>query len=194
MLASDVMSALQGSFQKPRLPEPGKRMRGPNPLVGNFRCADDRFLTLCLLQPDRYWPALCRAVGRPELAADPRFVDFGTRAQHSTECAELLEEIFATRTLGEWREAFADEVFPWAPFQSVTEIAEDRQVVANGYLATVDDGDVSFTLPTGAVQFDEQPAVVRRAPEHGQHTDDVLRELGYDEERIIELKVAEVVA
>jgi len=44
------------------------------------------------------------------------------------------------------------------------------------------------------VQFDEQPATVRRAPEHGQHTDEVLLELGYDWDRIVELKVAEVVA
>jgi crotonobetainyl-CoA:carnitine CoA-transferase CaiB-like acyl-CoA transferase len=89
---------------------------------------------------------------------------------------------------------FADEQFPWEPFQSVTEIATDRQVVANGYIAAIDDGDVNFSLPTGAVQFDGRPASLRRAPEHGQHTDEVLLELGYDWDRIVELKVAEVVA
>ena len=193
-LASDVMSALQGTFQHPRLPEPGTRVVGPNPLTMNYRCADDRFLTLCFLQPDRYWPDLCRVVDRPDLAADPRFADIRTRAEHKDECVAALDEVFATRTLAEWRKAFEDEDFPWAPFQSVAEMADDRQVVANGYLATVDDGDAHFTLPTGAVQFDEQPATVRRAPEHGQHTDEVLLELGYDWDRIVELKVAEVVA
>ena len=91
-------------------------------------------------------------------------------------------------TLTEWRVAFAAEQFPWEPFQSVTEMADDRQVVANGYIATVDDGDARFSLPTGAVQFDEQPAVLRRAPGHGEHTDDVLLELGYDWDDIAKLK------
>ena len=181
MLASDVMSALQGTYQPSRLPAPGARMPTPNPLVGNFRTNDDRFLTLCFLQPDRYWPELCRAIGRPELADDPRFTDIRVRAEHADACVEILVA------------AFADERFPWAPFQRVTEMAADRQVVANGYLGTVRDGEVEFSLPTGAVQFDEQPTALRRAPDHGQHTDEVLQELGYDWDRIIELKLGEVV-
>jgi crotonobetainyl-CoA:carnitine CoA-transferase CaiB-like acyl-CoA transferase len=193
MIASDVIAALQGSYQPSRLPEPGTRQTPPNPLVGNFRCRDDRFISLTLLQPDRYWPVLCRALGRPELTDDPRFVDMKSRAEHKLECLEILDAVFATRTLAEWRAALEDEEFPWAPFQSVTEIPSDRQVLANGYVAEVDAGDVSFKLPTGAVQFDEQPAALRRAPGHGQHTDEVLIELGYDWDRIIELKLAEVV-
>jgi crotonobetainyl-CoA:carnitine CoA-transferase CaiB-like acyl-CoA transferase len=194
MLASDVMAALQGTFQPARLPEPGARPLPPNPLTANYQCADGRFLTLCFLQPDRYWPDLCRAVARPDLAADPRFADIRRRAEHKRECMEALEAVFASRTLAEWRVTFADEQFPWEPFQAVTEMADDRQVVANGYLGTVDEDDVHYSLPTGAVQFDEHPAALRRAPGHGQHTDEVLLELGYDWDRIIELKLAEVVA
>jgi crotonobetainyl-CoA:carnitine CoA-transferase CaiB-like acyl-CoA transferase len=194
MLASDVMAALQGSYQPARLPAPGKQRVSPNPLVANYRCADGRYLTLCFLQPDRYWPDLCRAIERPDLAADPRFADIRIRAQHAGACIEALQAAFARRTLAEWRVAFAKERFPWAPFQSVTEIASDPQVVANGYIAAVDDGDVHYSLPTGAVQFDQKPASIRRAPGHGQHTDEVLLELGYDWDQIIELKLAEVVA
>ena len=193
MLASDVMSAQQGTFQKARLADPGSRYPAPNPLTANYRCGDGRYLSLCFLQPDRYWADLCRAVGRPELADDPRFVDIRVRAEHKEDCMALLDEVFASRTLPEWRDAFADERFPWEPFQSVTEMADDRQVVANGYLGTVTDGDVSFVLPTGAVQFDEQPTALRRAPAHGQHTDEVLQDLGYDWDRIVELKLGDVV-
>jgi len=202
MLASDVMAALQGTFQPAPLSEPGVRPVSPNPLTGNYRCADGRFLTLCFLQPDRYWPDLCRAVDRPDLAADPRFADIRSRAEHTVECMEALDAVFGSRTLDEWRHAFADERFPWEPFQAVTEMADDRQVVANGYIGTVEEREddeeeeegAHFSLPTGAVQFDEQPAALRRAPGHGQHTDEVLLELGYDWDRIIELKVADVVA
>ena len=194
MLASDVMAALQGSYQPARLPEPGKRPLPPNPLTCNYRCADGRFLTLCFLQPDRYWPDLCRAVDRPDLAADPRFADITSRAEHKVECIEALDAVFATRTLAEWRDAFANEQFPWEPFQSVTEMADDRQVVANGYIAAIDDGDARLLAPDrrGAVRRAAGDAAPR--PGHGEHTDEVLLELGYDWDRIVELKVAEVVA
>jgi crotonobetainyl-CoA:carnitine CoA-transferase CaiB-like acyl-CoA transferase len=194
MLASDVIAALHGTYQPARLPTAESRAATPNPLSANYRCADGRHLTLCFLQPDRYWPDLCRAVGRPDLAADPRFADIRVRGEHAAECMAELDTVFATRTLAAWRDAFAKERFPWAPFQSVTEIASDPQVVANGYIDSIDDGDTHFSLPTGGVQFDEQPAVLRRAPEHGQHTDEVLLDLGYDWDQIIEMKLAEVVA
>ena len=99
MLASDVMSAQQGTFQKARLADPGSRYPAPNPLTANYRCGDGRYLSLCFLQPDRYWADLCRAVGRPELADDPRFVDIRVRAEHKEDCMALLDEVFASRTL-----------------------------------------------------------------------------------------------
>ena len=193
MLGSDVLSALQGTFQPAVLPAPGSRAVPPNPLTANFRTADDRHLTLCFLQPDRYWPDLCRAIGRPDLLADERFADLGVRARHAAECLAVLDETFASRTLDEWRAAFADETFPWEPFQAVTEMADDRQVIANGYLGRIDDGAVAFSMPAGAVQFDERPAAMRRAPEHGQHTDEVLLDLGCTMDEILDLKVADVV-
>jgi hypothetical protein len=193
MLGSDVLSALQGTFQPAVLPAPGTRPVPPNPLTANFRTADGRHLTLCFLQPDKYWPDLCRAVDRPDLLADERFADIRVRAQHAAECLAALDEVFAARTLDEWRTAFADESFPWEPFQAVTEMADDRQVVANGYLGRIDDGEVAFAMPAGAVQFDERPAAMRRAPGHGQHTDEVLLGLGLSMDEIIDLKVADVV-
>ena len=193
MLGSDVLSALQGTFTPAVLPAPGSRPVPPNPLTANFRTSDDRHLTLCFLQPDKYWPDLCRAIDRPDLLADPRFADIRTRAQHAAECLAALDETFGARTLDEWRAAFAAETFPWEPFQAVTEMADDRQVIANGYLGRIDDGDVAFAMPAGAVQFDERPAGMRRAPGHGQHTDEVLLDLGLTMDEILDLKVADVV-
>jgi crotonobetainyl-CoA:carnitine CoA-transferase CaiB-like acyl-CoA transferase len=188
-LSSDVLSALQGNYQAAPPPGGNKRSRSPNPLVNNFRTGDDRFVSLVFLQPDRYWADLCRAIGRPELAVDPRFVDMGSRSTHKEECVAVLDEIFASRTFEQWRAAFLDEDFPWAPFQRVTEIIEDRQVAANGYIAEVEvDGGSSFRMPTGAVQFDERPATLRRGPELGQDTELILLDLGFDWEQIAHLK------
>ncbi len=193
-LASDVLSALQGNFRA--APPPGGALRAqmPNPLVNAFRTKDDRFVNLVFLQPDRYWADFCRAVDRPELALDPRFADITVRAEHREECVAVLDEIFAARTFAEWRAAFDGERFPWAPFLRVPELVEDRQVEANGYIGEVPvDGGESFAMPTGAVQFDEQPATLRRGPEHGQDTEDLLLELGYDWEEIGRLKQTHVI-
>jgi len=193
-LASDVLSALQGNFRAAPPPGGNLRSQAPNPLVNAFETKDGRFVSLVFLQPDRYWADLCRAVDRPELALDPRFSDITVRAEHREECVALLDEIFAARTFAEWRAVFDDERFPWAPFLRVPEIIGDRQVAANGYIAEVQvEGENSFSMPTGAVQFDEQPATLRRGPEHGQDTELLLLELGYDWEEIGRLKEALVI-
>jgi crotonobetainyl-CoA:carnitine CoA-transferase CaiB-like acyl-CoA transferase len=111
------------------------------------------------------------------------------RRENSEACVRVLDEVFGSRTYAEWCDAFRPERFPWGPYQRVTEIPDDPQVVANGYIGDVEvDGGEPFRLPTGAVQFDEHPTALRRGPEHGQHTEEVLLELGYDWDRIIELK------
>jgi len=70
----------------------------------------------------------------------------------------------------------------------VPEVLEDPQVIANGYVAEVEHEAGNFRLPTGAVQFDEHPAALRRGPEHAEHTEEVLLELGYDWDSIAKLK------
>lgn len=192
-LASDVVAAERGTFRKARLADPASLYPAPNPLVGSYRCADGRFLALCFLQPDRYWSDLCRALARPDLAADPRFADIDARAAHTTECRAALAEAFATRTLAEWRAAFADERFPWEPYQSVTELADDPQVIANRYLADLATPDGACTLPTGAVQVDGRPPSLRRAPGHGEHTDEILAGLGHDWDDVVGWKTSGVV-
>jgi crotonobetainyl-CoA:carnitine CoA-transferase CaiB-like acyl-CoA transferase len=113
------------------------------------------------------------------------------RAEHKEECVAVLDEIFASRTFDEWRADLQDEQFPWAPFQRLTEIIQDRQVVASGYIGEVGvDGGDPFRMPTGAVQFDERPATLRRGPELGQDTELVLLELGLGWEEIGRLRDA----
>ncbi len=185
-VGSDVLSALQGNYRHSGAPG---AMAVPNPLAANYPTADGRALTLCFLQSDKFWPDLCRAVSRPDLLDDPRFADHAARSKNSAALAAALTDLFSQRTLAEWREAFAPERFPWAPFQRVDELIDDPQVVANGYVGEVAvDGGASFRVPTGAVQFDEQPPELRRAPEHGQDTELMLVELGHDWDEIVKLK------
>ena len=162
----------------------------PNPLVGTYPTKDSRFIILVLLQADRYWPDLCAHLDRPELLEDPRFKDGAARYEHREECIQVLRDVFRTRTYDEWCERLQTLEGVWAPLQTPLEVHEDPQAIANGYLERITAASgAEFALPANPVQFDETPVAVRHAPDHGEHTDEVLLELGLTYDEIIEHKV-----
>src|SRR5258705_12999277 len=155
------------------------RSQPVNRLVGVYRTKDDRFVNLVFLQSDRYWPDFCRGVGRPSLVDHPRFATAEARATNSEEFVALLDEIFAERTLDEWRDILDEAEGVWAPVQTVADVGHDRQAIANGYRRdVVATNGTKFSLVAAPVQFDETPPEIASAPELGQHTEEVLLELG----------------
>ncbi|MDO7842146.1 CaiB/BaiF CoA transferase family protein [Sphingomonas immobilis] len=176
-----------------RLPRHG-RTAMPNPLVNTYRTADDRFLALCMLQGQRYWPGFCEAVGRADLATDARYATAEARAANLTECVAEIDAIFATRSLADWRVALATQGGQWDVVQQPGELVDDEQVVANALMQDVDYGDGrSLKMVSAPMQFDRKALPARAAPEKGAGNDEVLAELGYDEDAIIDLKVAGIV-
>jgi crotonobetainyl-CoA:carnitine CoA-transferase CaiB-like acyl-CoA transferase len=166
-----------------------------NPLSEVYQTRDGRWIALCCLQAGYYWPYVCEAIGRPELAQDPRFCDHKSVLRHSGEAAAILGEAFAERTLAEWTERLAGFVGQWSPVQSAAEVADDPQARANGYLQPCVSADgVEFSLVAAPVQYDGEPAAPSRGPDYNEHGDQILADLGLEMDAIIDLKVRGVIA
>ena len=168
---------------------------GANPLSRTYVTADGRVLWFTCLQAGKYWPTLCQAIGRPELATDERFVDHASLLANSAAATAILDETFAGADLAEWRRRLEPFDGQWAVVQDTLEAAADPQSVANGYIQECETAaGVPFRLTAAPVQFDGAPARPGRAPELNEHGDAILEELGFDWDAIVDLKVRGVVA
>jgi crotonobetainyl-CoA:carnitine CoA-transferase CaiB-like acyl-CoA transferase len=162
-----------------------------NPLVGNYRTADDRWLVLAMLQPGRYWPEFCRHIDREDLITDQRFDTVEALMGNAPAAAEIVQEVLAARPLAEWITRFAGMEGQWAIAQDPWEVGQDPALRANGLIAEVlDSAGIARELVANPVQFDEKPVQITRAPQFAEHTDDILRALGKSDDELIDLKIS----
>ena len=186
-LAPDIVGAGVTGQNVPKF----KLEESPNPGVGFFPTSDGRHLAFVLLQADRFWSDFCTRMGREDLIDDERYSDQRVRFANRKDCVAEIRSAFKAHDLAYWKEKFADFDGVWDVVQSALEIHSDPSALANGYLPQITDNNGNeFALVDSPVQFDEKSNAERPAPEHGQHTDEVLQELGYDWDRIIELKTS----
>jgi len=135
-------------------------------------------------------------LGIPEAADDPRFTDVLPLIQHADAAAELIAKAFAARPFDYWRHHLKTMKGQWAPFQSLIDLFDDEQAIANDMIAEVElaSSGEPFRVVRGPVQFNHEPLVTTRAPQASEHTELVLMELGMGWERIEELKNSGAIA
>lgn len=172
----------------PRAPGAG------HPLIKLYRTKDDRWLSLCFLQ-DRWWPELARKLNRADLLDDPRFADERSKITNSEALTTELATIFATKTLGEWNDTLFGIEGVWAPLQSPAEVNADEQALVNGFVTPVSDSDGDTYLAASSPgQFDEELiGELRAGPAYGQHTDEVLQEIGLGSDQIEALRAKKII-
>jgi crotonobetainyl-CoA:carnitine CoA-transferase CaiB-like acyl-CoA transferase len=171
------------------------RAEAGNPIYNHYRCQDDKWLVLAHLQPDRYWPKICKALGLEELENDPRFSSVEARSANSRELIALFDERFASKNRDEWIERLREWGCICTPIQTPTEVIEDPQALANNYVIDIDHPKHGSTKMVGFPwDFSETPASCKReAPELGQHTEEILLEIGYTQEAIDEMRGQEII-
>ena len=164
-------------------------------LYSPYRCQDGRFIQLAVIG-DQQFAAMCRALELEHLIDDPEFGDSLKRAQRSQELHELIAGIVATRSRDEWLETLERHDVAAAPVLERNEVFDHPQVQANGMFATQEHPQAGrVDMVDVPVRLSDTPGGLRRpAPLLGQHTQEVLEELGYSQEELQRLRAMKVIS
>ena len=165
-----------------------------NPLAVTYKTKDERWFLLHILQPEKYWSDFCRAIEREDLEHDPRFESFQPRRENRVALFHILEEVFLSKTLAEWKSRMVG--IPASPVQNHREVVADPQARANDFFTTVEHPTHGrIEVIANPIKLSKTPASIRMpAPEFGQHTEEVLLEYGYTWEDIGQLKEQNIIA
>ena len=156
------------------------RHSNQTPLMNSYKTKDAKWLFFTGLEADRHVGSICRALGREDLLADPRFADARAIRKNRVEVIATLDEIVATETLDVWAERFDREGVWWAPAQGPAAVLEDAQLLVNDGIVELGDdaGGPKQRSVNGPVSFsDARIRPSTPAPQLGEHTDAVLAEL-----------------
>jgi crotonobetainyl-CoA:carnitine CoA-transferase CaiB-like acyl-CoA transferase len=168
--------------------EPWNREVVDNPFVNFYRCADDKWIMMGLYT-DVYWhqTKLCEVFGIKHLQNDPKFTTQEARRQNSKELTGILDRAFAEKPSADWAKVFRENELVFSVVNQVADLATDTQVIANDYIVEFENELKMSAFP---FKMDKSNIPLRKgAPQFGQHTEEVLIEVGgYDWPEIEEMR------
>jgi crotonobetainyl-CoA:carnitine CoA-transferase CaiB-like acyl-CoA transferase len=166
-----------------------------SPLRNRFRCRDGKWILGTHHPQEKYWATFCKVTGQSHLLSDPRFTTEDGAPRNFVELNAIFDKVFATKPRDEWMEIFLSHGLLACSVQQIQEVPNDPQALANNYVVPFDhplQGKVK--IPGYPVYFSACAAGTRSAaPQLGEHTDLVLRELGFTDREIDKLKKAEII-
>jgi crotonobetainyl-CoA:carnitine CoA-transferase CaiB-like acyl-CoA transferase len=169
------------------------RERALNAATNHYQCKDGRWLILSLLNEDRQWPTLARCLGREDLVTDSRFETKKERHARSVELIKIFDETFATRDLAEWRKILDGNGLVFGVVGILDDIPNDKQMIENEVLVPFEN-DTMLTISSPIWVDGSKKVQPRKPPEIGEHSDEILRNAGYDEATIDKLRASGAVA
>ena len=163
------------------------RERALNAVANHYQCKDGRWLILSLLSEEKQFPALAKCLGREDLISDPRFATKADRQARSVELVQIFDETFATRDLAEWRKILDGNGLVFGVVAILDDIPNDKQMLDNEVLVPFEN-DTMLTISSPIWIDGTKKVQPRKPPGVGEHSDEILREAGYDEAAIKQLK------
>jgi len=170
------------------------RVKPPNATFNVYRASDDQWF-LIVVTPD-HWPALAKAIGRPDLLTDPRFADPAKQVANAQQLTAILDELFASQPMAHWQEALDQAHVTFGVVQSPSDVAKDPQLMANDFVVPLEGagGHLQFTVSSPIQVHDVAKVPAKRAPELGEHNEEILKQLGFDAQEIDGLRASGTVA
>src|SRR5256712_558665 len=169
------------------------REQALNAVTNHYQCKDGRWLILSLLNEDRQWPTLAKCLGREDLINDPRFETKKDRHARSLELIKIFDETFATRDLAEWRKILDGNGLVFGVVGILDDIPNDKQMIENEVLVPFEN-DTMLTISSPIWVDGSRKVQPRKPPGIGEHSDEILRNAGYDEAAIGKLRASGAVA
>ena len=176
--ACGIQAALVGAEFLPKW----TRFTTPNPIVNHYVTRDQQRFITCCLDPKKDWPNLCRALGHAELIDDPRFATPEMRRANGPQLVAIFDAAVARKDMAEWKEIFRSHDVIWGPVPSTEQAARDPQMEANGIFTEIEPGLRTVANPLTVAGVEKVKP--RMAPQVGEHTVEVLRAAGVDDEAI----------